>query len=205
MTAIRFVCSNCEHTIKAKAEMAGHTAKCPNCKKQVSVPQQNEVNSSFEDDYGLAAMSVSDVDRDELQRDITRAKIELEDHPSHTARNGFGTAPVSRPRTEQDRQPMAVDHAANRRYPVLRAVSLALRLLAWMSAIIWFFAVAAILLGIDAGANPELNKATSESFLWRLANEFMRGATGVCVLIGASELIKVAIDIQNNTLASARK
>ena len=39
--AIEFNCPHCKANLKAGSELAGTESKCPNCKKPITVPEQD--------------------------------------------------------------------------------------------------------------------------------------------------------------------
>lgn len=200
-TAIRFTCANCSQTIKASSEQAGRTARCPSCKKSVTVPRHSEVRP-VSDEFPLAAMSIGDeVNLEELLENEAPALI-----PPASARR---TKPaMSADDSGRSARAIAIDAVDTesesvddeRRYPGLIRVRIAFQVLAVLTTITWLMSLGSYMLGLETPETPAGSSnaadASGSIFPFGLAIRFLVGGITLCGLYGASELIRVVLDIQ---------
>ncbi|MFO0939867.1 MAG: hypothetical protein U0930_03790 [Pirellulales bacterium] len=106
--------------------------------------------------------------------------------------------PTIRSTTESD-LPIA------RRYIALTIVRYALIVLAVLEGLGWLIMSVIMLIALAATSKAETAGASATIALLYVAGTFFGGAIVCCLLVAASELIKLAMDIQSNTLATARR
>lgn len=213
MGPIRFSCQNCHQTIKAAHHHAGRKARCPSCKKAVTVPAETQVRPQS-DEFSLAAMSLGDdINIEDFDSDVSSASSPKRDRVLLTDA-GVEYAAAGNPTERSDaaygRVSVADDGHA---YPVLLRVGVTFRILAGAVVIVWVLLLASTVLGLDTPAAnsppvagqvsppPQPTSILSFTFAYRA----LGGAIIVCGLIAASELIKVIVQIQENTAARYRR
>ncbi len=207
--SVRFLCTCCTTSIKAKDQYSGKMVRCPHCRERILVPTDDQPNDVLElgEDYGLAAMSVGDIEIDspEMHSDRTKAM---------PMRAQFPDLPKSLPLNPPDeriprvhRQMPADLNAADpsESYSLLLRVSLSLRVLAACAAVVWLYLLGGELIEFTVGGQDATKTdATSLSSWTSLLAAFFVGASTVCMLAGGSEALRVLLDIRNVLARSQR-
>jgi transcription elongation factor Elf1 len=188
MEAIRFQCPNCGHKLKSNAQTAGKQAVCSNCKCEVVIPETSTARDHGSGEFGLAALSVEEMNRDELRQ--LRAEVQREiaaasgAQRSRSRREAYYEAPEAEDET----------HVARSDGSIVKPLRLALRTLAWLYVIYYFFVLFEVALGIRfLGGTPLARKELDGSgTFFVLVEEILTGATIICMLTGFSELLRIA-------------
>lgn len=91
-----------------------------------------------------------------------------------------------------------------RRYPALRVVQIALYVLAGLVALQWVFFLLFTLytIVVGSGGDPGAGLVAGASIMTLLFNTFT-SAVSICVLVAAGELIRVLLDVQEDTRKTA--
>lgn len=204
MSTYSFACPSCQRSIKVKPELAGRSAKCPGCSKALVIPKQPEIISEqpekkfdfdptnpFADDDAPAPTALP------FEQPVSS---QLEDVPSPY----IPPAPVQTQfiqRTYQGQLP------ESRSYPALATIRFVLFILAWF-AVAAFAIFALVTVGTIAFAFSNSTEAGFSALtlgVISLGGSAFATAFMFCLLIASRELIKVVLDIQENTLESARR
>ena len=77
---IRFACSSCGKKLHAKDELAGRTAKCPNCGRPFQIPKAGEVPDSVPLDDALPGETVIPVSEEHLAAYDAPKRLVRESH-----------------------------------------------------------------------------------------------------------------------------
>lgn len=177
-------CPHCQRSIRAKPEHLGKTLACPGCNQRFQLAQSAVDGASCE--YGMT---------DPL--------------PSVPSFGGQASDPLGDPFLPAHLRPSR--HAGNlpetRSYPALNVVRTMLLVLAALVALSWLTLVTITLGGALLAASHSTDGAVGAAglSLIYLIPAFLGSAITICFLIAASELIRVILDIQSNTLAAARR
>lgn len=185
-------CPHCHRSIKARDEHVGKRLACPGCKQPFLVERPIE-----EDDlYEISELPASPALPDPIQ-DLGALADHLHALPAPV---GF-PAPIIKPAVYSGPLP------DSRRYPALSVVRWALLILAAMVAIGWLISLVILVMGTMFAAtdSPQAAAGAASFSVVYLIMTFFSGAITVCLLVAGSELIKVVLDIQENTLAAARR
>ncbi len=188
MSSIRFSCENCHQTIKADRRQAGSKGRCPGCKKPLLVPFETSLRP-LSDEFPLAALSLGD--EIDLESVDARKESEPKRAPARLALEPVAIEPPNEP-----------TQLSNARFSGLRAMSVAFRVLAGIALIQLVFSSAAIALGLDASTG---GSATKTLLSLEFAGHVVVGGATVCGLMTVSELISVALELQENIALLARR
>lgn len=199
--SVRFLCASCNTSIKAKDEYSGKAVRCPHCRERTVVPSDDQPNDVLElgDDYGLAAMSVGEIEIDSPEMHVEQRRSKSKPAPlPDTQRTPHLGAIEERP------MPQAVEPQGQ--YLLLLRASLGLRALAACTAVVWLYILGGKFIEFAMGGKDV--EQTAEVYLspfLQLAMTFIIGASAVCLLAGASESLRALLDIRNSLVRSARK
>jgi len=199
--SVRFLCSSCNTSIKAKDEYSGKTVRCPHCRERTLVPSDDQPNDILElgDDYGLAAMSVGDIEIDSPEMHIEKPSSRPNTAPlSNTLHMTQHGSPDPRPPL------VAVESLGH--YPLLLRASLGFRVLAALAGIVWLYILGGEFIELIFGSKD--TQQASQALLsptLQFAMTFLVGASTVCFLAGASEALRVLLDIRNSLARTQRK
>jgi len=199
--SVRFLCSACNTSIKAKDEYSGKTIRCPHCRERTVVPSDDLPNDVLEvgDDYGLAAMSVGDIEIDSPEMHIEKPRSRpMVPQLSDSVR-------VTKPAAIEER-PLAAATEPQGNYSLLLRTSFGLRVLAACAAVVWLYILGGELIEF-LFRSKETEQASQSSFspFLQLAMTFVVGAAAVCLLAGAGEALRVLLDIRNCLARTQRR
>lgn len=194
MSVIR--CPSCDRSINAPPAFLGKKVKCPGCQKPFLAkladtgppgppdpPKAKENDDS--DEYRLARFSDPPVDPFISKDPFSGQSLDnLSENVSSTPY--VQTEPIS-----------AIDLPESRSYPALNMIRIFLRIIA---ALLLIAAVIVLLVGLIAAFAMNRGSALIP----------ILSAFGICLvnsilILAFSEIIRVILDIQSNTLAAARK
>lgn len=169
--------------------MVGKQAFCSNCKCEVVIPETSTARDHGSGEFGLAALSVEEMNGDELRQMRTEVQREIAAAASVAQR--------SRSRRENYYEEPETDdetHVARNDGSIVKPLRLALRALAWLYVILYFFVLFEVAVGIKfLGGTPLARKELEGTgTLFVLLHEFLTGATIICMLTGFSELLRIA-------------
>ncbi len=195
--SVRFLCSACGTSIKAKDEYSGKSVRCPHCRERILVPPDDQPNDVLEigEDYGLAAMSVG-----EIEIDSPEMHAKPSQRPGNVAtaamRNPMPIdAPIERRTEVQDQVPRSADPGG---FLILQRASLGLLIMAICSAIVFLYVLGGELVEYAFGEDPNTPQTrVFGSPLLDLVTTFIAAGTIVCLLAGASDALRVLLDIRN--------
>lgn len=199
--SVRFLCTSCNTSIKAKDEYSGKTVRCPHCREKTVVPTDDQPNDVLElgDDYGLAAMSVGEIEIDSPEMHIEQPRNKVKPSPlPDTQRTPHLGAIEERP------LPQAIEPQGQ--YTLLLRASLGLRVAAACAAVIWLYILGGELIEFSLGGKEgdQSDKVYLSPFL-QLAMTFIVGTSAVCLLVGASESLRALLDIRNSLARTGRR
>jgi DNA-directed RNA polymerase subunit RPC12/RpoP len=190
---INFDCLKCGKKIKAPDATAGRKVLCPSCNGKVTVPGER-----------------SEVAKPPLPKIESRADSEpeyqLEELIVQEATPLVASLPpVPYERTMQLSDPIEFELPTSRRYLALTIVRYSLLVFAALAACGWVVSLVLLLIATFAGA---ANDRAAGAGILVLGSGYLfiqLIVVGVfcCCTIAASELIKLWIDVQENTLAAA--
>ena len=194
--SVRFLCTACGTSIKAKDEYSGKSARCPHCRERVVVPADDQPNDVLEigDDYGMAAMSVGEIEIDNpnlhLDKSRTRAPaatIAQTSTPTGSAVEYVAQEIVPNPKS-----------TANREFPLLLRASNGLLILAVFGSFVWLYVLGGQFIEFCFGGDKEAQATRAfGSSLLDLAATFLVGGSIICLLVGISDGLKLLLDIRN--------
>lgn len=198
--SVRFLCTSCNTSIKAKDEYSGRTVRCPHCREKTVVPTDDQPNDVLElgDDYGLAAMSVGEIEIDSPEMHVEKPRSRSAPAPlPDTLRVPFPEPIVESPSSSIE---------PHGQYQLLLRASLGLRIVAGCAALVWLYILGGEFIEFALGSKPpEQTGVTYLSPLLQLAMTFIVGASVVCLLVAASECLRVLLDIRNSLVRSGRR
>lgn len=201
---IEITCPSCHRTIKAKESFAGKKVNCPGCKAPFQVPDASEAEPA--DEYKLSDLGL-DTSPPTPPPSPFDGLPDSED--KQAAAEDSPWTDVQIPATQQPyaAQQYAGNLPDSRAYPALSVVRIVLKVLAGIVAVSWLCMVAFALFGTIAAymASSEAGNAMIGLSVMYLVSTLLGGAIVCCFLIAASEVIQVILDIQENTLAAARR
>lgn len=198
--SVRFLCTSCNTSIKAKDEYSGKVVRCPHCRERTVVPSDDQPNDVLElgGDYGLAAMSVGD--------------IEIDSPEMHVDKPRSRPVPAPLPDTQRVSHLRAIDERPmptvepNGQFSWLLRASFGFRALAACAAIVWLYILGGEFIEFAMGSkDTEQAGAAFQSPFLQLALTFLIGGSAVCLLVSAGEALKVLLDIRNSLAKSARR
>lgn len=209
---INFECPKCSKKIKAPEAAAGKRVPCPGCKATIVVPGVPKPTPKL-------PPPPSDEDEFKLQPEPALKDLGLDaPAPPDPFGKAFNTYAPPEP-IEQASSPYmppmptpkvssggSVEYQlpAKRKYIALTIVRYALLVLAVLVAIGWLFMVLSVAIAVFANSGkPNISQNVAIGGGLYLAITFFTGAITCCMLVAASELIKLAMDVQENTLAAA--
>ncbi len=199
--SVRFLCASCNTSIKAKDEYSGKTVRCPHCREKTVVPTDDQPNDVLElgDDYGLAAMSVGEIEIDSPEMHIEKPRTRSAPAPlPDTLR-----APFPDPIVESHSHTTGEPHG---QYQLLLRVSFGLRIVAGCAALVWLYILGGEFIEFAVGTKQsEQAGVTYLSPLLQLAMTFIVGGSAVCILAATSESLRVLLDIRNSLVRSGRR
>jgi hypothetical protein len=220
---INFECPKCSKKIKAPEAAAGRRVPCPGCKAAIDVPsvptaaKQAAVipkppapkptakpRSFDDDDFKLQPEpGLKDLGLDASNPPDPFAKpFNTYAPPEATEQASPYMAPMPTPKVSTGT--VAFQLPSKRKYIALTIVRYALLVLAALVAIGWLFTVVTVLIAVLANSsNPDVRGGVAIGGGMYLAITFFSGAITCCMLVASSELIKLAMDVQENTLAAA--
>lgn len=182
--AFETLCPHCKRSLSAKDEHVGKRLACPGCKNQFTV-QQPDIDLS-EDGYGFS-----------------------DDLPPLPSFIGPMTDPLGAAYgpTHVNKARHTGSLPESRTYPALNIIRTVLLVLAALVTLSWLLLVTILIGGAIMVASRSTDVAVGAAgiSLIYLIPAFLGAAITVCFLIAASELIKVILDIQSNTLAAAKR
>ncbi len=199
--SVRFLCTSCNTSIKAKDEYSGKTVRCPHCRERTVVPTDDQPNDVLElgDDYGLAAMSVGEIEIDSPEMHIEKPRKKL--------------GPVTLPDTQGghhresiDERPSVSPVEPQEKYVLLLRASFGLRVIAACATIVWLYILGGEFIEFALGDKDAAK--TDDIYLspfLQLAMTLIVGASAVCLLAGASESLRALLDIRNSLVRSTRR
>lgn len=203
------ICPNCDRTIKARPEHEGKRLACPGCKqmfvvqksapvkaaKPITPPPPPTPEPALDDDYLLSDIGL-DAPTDDVKKSL------FDNLPPTPVANPYMGPTIAAPIAKY-----TGNLPESRKYPALNVIRIVLLVLAVMIAIGWAItllgSIVAIVLTADQSTDAARG-AAGMSFIY-LAGSFFSGAIMICLLVACSEMIKVVLDIQSNTLAAARR
>ncbi|MDX1929311.1 MAG: hypothetical protein SFV81_22480 [Pirellulaceae bacterium] len=199
--SVRFLCTSCNTSIKAKDEYSGKTVRCPHCREKTVVPNDDQPNDVLElgDDYGLAAMSVGEIEIDSPEMHIEKPRTRSAPAPlPDTLR-----VPFPEPLVESPAHNTSEPHG---QYQLLLRASLGLRIVSGCAALVWLYILGGEFIEFMVGSKEaEPAGGAYLSPLLQLAVTFIVGASAVCLLAGASESLRALLDIRNSLARTGRR
>lgn len=220
-------CPNCDRKIKARPEHEGKRLACPGCKQmfvvQKSAPAKSANPSTpppppptptpdVVDDYRLSDFGL-DAPAPEVRKSLfdnlppTPQKNSVEINEEVDLQNAAFANPYMGPAFATPAAKYSGDLPEFRKYPALNVIRIVLLVLAALIAFGWAIMVVGAIVAIVLTASRSAEAATGAAgiSLIYLAGSFFSGAITICLLVAFSEMIKVVLDIQSNTLAAARR
>jgi DNA-directed RNA polymerase subunit RPC12/RpoP len=208
---ITFECSSCKKKIKAPDAVAGKRVPCPGCKAKIDVPLPTTSRASKddlpEDDFRLQPDPLLDA----IGMNTTAPP-----DPIGAVMGGFNPPPELPSNPYQPTAalnqavptaPRAIELAFElpdtRKYFALNVIRITLLVLAALVAIGWIFMLIVLVFGMLFAGDSNTRAGLAMGGGLYLATTFFSGAITCCLLVAGSELIKLAMDVQQNTLAAA--
>ena len=201
--SVRFLCTSCGTSIKAKDEYSGKAARCPHCRERIVVPADDQPNDVLEigDDYGLAAMSVGEIEIDNprMHVDIPKARASMSTAVKTTTPLLPGAEYAAQELSPVPPETTNISPATARNdFPLLVRASNGLLMLAVLGLLIWLYILGGQFIEFCFGGNREVTDSRAfGSSLLDLATTFLVGGALICLLAGISESLKVLLDIRN--------
>ena len=188
-------------SIKAKDEYSGKAVRCPHCRERTVVPSDEQPNDVLElgDDYGLAAMSVGDIEIDSPEMHVEQPRSKHRPAPLPDTQRAPHLGAI-------EERPLALVIERPGQYSLLLRASLGLRVLAACASIVWLYILGGEFIEFAMGnkSAEQADSALLSPFL-QLAMTFILGASVVCLLAGASESLRALLDIRNSLARSVRR
>ena len=194
MTDFEIVCPSCGRKSRGKPEFAGRRATCPKCKSVFVVKFKEETPEAEPEEYAIA---------DSPEFDQPAAFDPFASDPDDIPAPPAGFSAYASPKPAM----AASDLPESRSYPALNFVRIALLIMAALVAACWLGMLVLLLIGMVLAwsASAEAGATVSTFSFAYLIGTFFSGGITCCALVASSELIKVALDIQSNTLEAARR
>lgn len=213
MSTLEITCPSCERTIKAKPQHVGRRVNCPGCSKPFTVE-----DPQAENDFALAPL----FDEETNHSTGAQPRVGFDATPPTPEYQSYAAPPAPKQQTLADLLP------PQRSYPILKFVRIALFVFAAMLVASGVFYTGSALIGVFVTESvdppkPELPADLPEEYASDLESMTLDATKGFAwmalfatliyfagtlaaatVLVAIAELIRVAIDVQENTLATAK-
>lgn len=184
----------CGRSFRVKAKAAGRTVKCPACARQVTVPDVTRPATVESFDFGAVATD------DWPQPDSFNAPPALPAEPSPYA------SPLALQTSSRARAQPKARLPEFRKYRILELTVKGCRILAIIVfGLTLVFLVVSLMVAIAGGASSDVG-VFGALVAWAFATvPVIFGCLVLCIsLLMQAELIQLAIDVQSNTLTTAR-
>lgn len=188
--AIRVTCSHCDAHFKVKPEAAGRSVKCPQCRERTQVESTNGNGH----DRALAWLGISEE--------------EPEPDPRASAPSPFTPPEPPEPRSAAS-PPIKIrdQNVEPRQYPALGILRLVYYFFAGLVVILWLlvtiFVIATGLIGGAVADDPAAGGAVMMVAIIPMAIYTVASALIACSLVATAEMIKLALDVQDDTRRAA--
>ena len=197
-------CPTCRQRFRVRPQSAGRAVKCPHCAQPVAVPHANESSPKTASPAPASPTAVAP--------SPSQAEFQLgPPTPRPTAKKAPQTQPTQAPFDPQQQaeanpfQAPALDLTSasisglpvKRRYPALQIIRMIYLVMACLVVLGWvLFMAGTLVIAAQAGAVG----------LWFRASLIptVGAAVAATMLVAVAEMIKLALDVQANTLATAR-
>lgn len=212
-TQIRFKCENCLQSIKAKPEQVGKYARCPNCKNSVEVPNASTTHSDY-DEYDLAPISIDPdagsseslssllspatpqpkkkTKKSKRPKSSSASASEIDLETSFPEQEWAEPLPKLPGEESNGPRPAKTTRSTLTHHPVLETVAVFLRLLAWITGLVFACLLLVDIFGLSLSEDSEPSQSGGLAYKLGLV---LTACTLVCIQIGASESIRVLLEI----------
>lgn len=215
---INFNCPKCKKKIKAPDAVAGRNVPCPSCNARIDVPKSDApvepvakpVSSNLFDDSDLNLQPApippappAPPPPVQSLGDLGLSDVPAPDPFGKAFHNYAPPEPVVEQSQRQVSNSDVIPLPKSRTYFALTIVRYALLVLAALEGIAWLITAGIMFIAFIASDAEKRGGVATVGVLYLLAT-FFGGAIICCLLVAGSELIKLAMDIQSNTLETAK-
>lgn len=210
-------CPKCNRKLKVPDDAHGRTLNCPACKSKIAIankppkaveppppapaPKPPQKPLFDDDDFNFKPAPPP---TPQVSLDSIGLSEPVSDPIGRAFHNYDPTKDQPISQNEPSRSLPSSNLPTSRRYVALTIVRYALIILAILEGIGWLIASASMVIALFMSSKADNAGATAFVAIMYVAATFFGGAIVCCLLVAGSELIKLAMDIQSNTLEAAR-